>query len=126
MINDIEFDEAAYAVQMARVAADFTGTFLMSQHRGVLDCGDHFVIFGNDGYTDDPRSRREAEIVLEYLKDDSPVLGVSDDGYAWAIVVTDYQRPTFDSERLRKVVWDAWMSACDEASQLQENKEDAQ
>jgi hypothetical protein len=120
MTIDLEFDEAAYAAKMAKVAAEFTGTFLMTQHRGVLDCGDHFVVFGNDGYSDDPRSQREAAIVLEHFKSDSPVLGVCEEGYSWAIVVTDYSRPTFDAERLRKIVWDAWMVACDEANYKEE------
>jgi hypothetical protein len=113
--NEIEFDEEAAVKHGAHVAAEFASCFLMNQHRGVVDCGDHFVIYGNDGYKNDPRSRREAEMVVEELADGNPVLGVSDEGYTWAVVVTDYRRPTFDPERLAKMVWNAWMLACDEA-----------
>jgi hypothetical protein len=116
---EIEVDEVADNQRQANIAAEFAGSFLMHRHRGVIDCGDQFVIYGNDGYSIDARSRREAELVVEELADGNPVLGISDEGYTWAVVVTDYQRPTFDPERLNKMVWNAWMLACDEI----ENKE---
>jgi hypothetical protein len=106
--------EAGEAESMASLGAEFVGQFLMSQHRGVLDCGDHFLIFGNDGYTNDPRSHREAEIVLQHFKEDSPTLGFNEGGYSWAIVLTDYQRSRFDRKKLEKLVWDAWATACAE------------
>lgn len=109
-LTDTQLDDTA------RIAADFVRAFLMSQHRGVLDCGDQFVVFGNDGYAVDERSRREVEIVLDYFKNDSPIVDVGHDGYSWAVVVTDYQRKTFDADLLTKMVWNAWMTACDEAS----------
>lgn len=117
--KETECDEVAAVQRQANIAAEFAGNFLMNRHRGVIDCGDHFVVFGNDGYKNDPRSRREAELVMEALGDGTPVLGVSDEGYTWAVVVTEYQRPTFDPDRLEKAVWNAWMLACDEI----ENKE---
>lgn len=102
-----------WITRRAATAAEFAKEFLFKQHRGVIDCDDHFVVFGNDGY-DDPRSRREAELVIEALHDAKPVLGVSADGYTWAVVVTDYQRPTFDPERLSRIVRKAWETACNE------------
>jgi hypothetical protein len=117
-ITSTELDEAVETAPMADIGAEFVGTFLMPQHRGVLDCGDHFLIFGNDGYRNDPRSRREAEIMLQHLQDDSPTLGVNKEGYTWANVVTDYERATFDQESLVECAWDAWRTACAEAEEL--------
>ena len=41
---------------VAAKAAEFFGSCLMHQHRGVWDCGDKIVVFGNDGYRTDPES----------------------------------------------------------------------
>lgn len=102
-----------WIARRAVTAAEFAKEFLFKQHRGVIDCEDHFVVYGNDGY-EDPRSRREAELVMDALQDGEPVLGVSGDGYTWAVVVTDYKRPTFDPERLMRIVIKSWSTACNE------------
>jgi hypothetical protein len=111
-------DEATEAASMASVGAEFVSKLLFPLHRGVLDCGDHFVIFGNDGYKDDPRSRREAEIILQHFHEESPILGTNEDGYSWAIVLTDYQRSRFDRKKLEKLVWEAWATACAEVKEM--------
>jgi hypothetical protein len=111
----LECDDKLEDARIAIVAAEFVGAFLFHRHRGVIDCNDRFIIFGNDGYTNDPRSQREAEIVLHRLPEDNPVLGIDVEGCSWAIVVTDYSRTKFDEEDLDRMVWDAWMQACDEA-----------
>ena len=43
----------------AGIAADFASTFLMHRHRGVINCDSYFILFGNDGYATDQRSRKE-------------------------------------------------------------------
>jgi hypothetical protein len=105
-----DFDSPEWAV----MAAEFTGSFLIHRQRGVFRCEDRLVLFGNDGYSDDICSRREVEILLEKLANHQPVLGINEDGYAWAIVLTDNG---FDEDELRDIVWDAWMIACDEATE---------
>jgi hypothetical protein len=101
--------------RLAIVAAEFVGAFLFHRHRGVIDCGDRLIIFGNDGYENDTRSQREVEIVLDSMSEDDPILGIDAEGCSWAIVFTDYSRKKFDEEELNRMVWDAWMLACDEA-----------
>ena len=100
---------------VADLAADFAEAFLMHRHRGVINCDDHFILFGNDGYANDLRSRREAEIVREGLAGHKPQLGQSFNGSTWAIVLTDHSREKYEEEELNQLVWDAWMEACDEA-----------
>ncbi len=111
----LECDDKLEDERIAIVAAEFVGTFLFHRHRGVIDCGDRFIIFGNDGYVNDLRSQREVESVLDKLSADSPIFGIDLEGCSWAIVVTDYSRSKFDEEDLDGMVWDAWMLACDEA-----------
>lgn len=41
----------------AIIAAEFANEFFMHRHRGVINCDSYFVIFGNDGYAIDQRSR---------------------------------------------------------------------
>jgi len=108
-MTDPDCDSPEWAV----MAAEFTGSFLIHRQRGVFRCEDRFILFGNDGYHYDPCSLREVEILLEKLADQQPVLGINEDGYAWAIVLED----SGDEEELRKIVWDAWMIACDEATE---------
>lgn len=101
----------------AVIAADFAGTFLMHLHRGVINCGDRFVIFGNDGYKNSNRSRHESELVMKALADHEPTFGVSHEGYTWAIVLTDYTRELFDECDLEEVVVDAWRQVMGEAEE---------
>lgn len=112
----LESDEMADERDDAVVAADFASQFLISTHRGVIDCGDKFVLFGNDGYSIDSRSVREVEIVMETLAKHSPVFGLCREGCTWAIVVTDYGRTKFNAAALERMVWDAWFVACEEAN----------
>lgn len=107
----------------AVIAADFAGTFLMHVHRGVINCGDRFVIFGNDGYENSSRSRHEAELVMNGLADHEPMFGVSHEGYTWAIVLTDYTRELFDECDLAELGWDAWRQVMGEAEEEQEDDE---
>jgi Fe-S-cluster containining protein len=48
----ITYEKNDEATSMASVGAEFVGKLLFPVHRGVLDCRDHFVIFGNDGHKD--------------------------------------------------------------------------
>lgn len=107
----------------AVIAADFAETFLMHLHRGVIYCGDRFVIFGNDGYKNSNRSRHEAELVMKALADHEPMFGVSHEGCTWSIVLTDYTRELFDECDLEELVWDAWQQVMEEAEEQQEGDE---
>jgi hypothetical protein len=51
-----EMDEAINRADgQARAAAEFAGRCQFHRHRGVLDCDDKVVLFGNDGYDFDAR-----------------------------------------------------------------------
>ena len=97
----------------ADIAADFATEFLMPCHRGVIDCGDYFIIFGNDGYASDQRSRIEFSEVWGKLREFEPESGISDDGYSWALVLCDYTQKLFDKEKLEKLVWTTWWEVCE-------------
>lgn len=111
----LDFEESMDEEVIGKVAAAFVGTFLMHRHRGVIDCDDRMIVYGNDGYQHDKRSQREVQIVMEHLSEDKPLLGVDEEGCSWAVVVTDYTRSKFDEEEMNELVWNAWMIACDEA-----------
>jgi hypothetical protein len=106
----------------AIAAANYGHHLLFPRHRGVLDCGDKFVIFGNDGYDSDARARYEVDIILASLEglDWKDVRfgkqtpgNVKDGSYSWAIVVYNYERRPVDLERWHDIVCRAWDMACD-------------
>lgn len=98
----------------AIIAAEFANACLMHKHRGVIDCDTCFVIFGNDGYAVDQRSRKEAAEVWGALKQHDIQFGLSSDGNTWAFVVTDHSQSHFDREELEDLVWTTWMCVCDQ------------
>jgi hypothetical protein len=99
----------------ADIAADFANQFLMHRHRGVINCDSYYVIFGNDGYATDQRSRKECADVWRRLRQHHDTeTGFSSDRMTWAIVLTDHSQSLFDEVELDHLVWDTWMSVCDE------------
>ena len=98
----------------AVIAADFANAFLMHRQRGVIDCDNYFVIFGNDGYVIDQRSRREAAEVWGALRQHEMQFGLSKDGNTWAFVLTYHSQSHFDRQELEDLVWTTWMVVCDQ------------
>jgi hypothetical protein len=103
----------------ARAAAEFVGHCLFHRHRGAFDCGDKVVLFGNDGYDVDARSRKEVELVrsgLEAMGVEAAGFGTgfSEDGgnWSWAIVVENYGRKPISIRALDALVRKAWHQAC--------------
>jgi hypothetical protein len=96
------------------VAANFVRDFYMHRHRGVIDCDDKYVVFGNDGYFKDSRSQEQVSYVRERLKAldlREAAFGVDDeDGYSWALVIDNYQRLEV-TEELNEAVWESWNRA---------------
>jgi hypothetical protein len=102
----------------ARAAAVFAAKELAQQERGVLDWGDFFLLFGNDGFNQDARTRREVVLTKKELKKlglKADAFGVSGNGSSWAILTPKKDR--------RREVWlaalqatldMAWDAACDE------------
>lgn len=115
---DNESDLADQSVSRERsradCAAEFANTFLMHRHRGVINCDSYVVIFGNDGWATDQRSRKEMADVWGKLRRYEPESGWSNDKTTWALVLTDHSRSLFDEEELNQLVWDTWMEVCDE------------
>lgn len=97
----------------ADIAADFANEFLMHRHRGVINCDSYFIIFGNDGWETDQRSRKEMADVWGKLRQHEPEGGWSNDKTTWALVLTDHSRSLFVEGELNQLVWDTWMEVCD-------------
>lgn len=116
--NDIAPDHTDLAEAPERtpadIAADFANRFLMHRHRGVINCDSYYVIFGNDGWEADQRSRKEMADVCGKLRQYEPESGWSSDKMTWALVLTDHTRSSFDEEELDQIVWDAWMEVCEQ------------
>lgn len=105
-------EEASEAVK----AAEFANTFLLHRHRGVINCDSYYVIFGNDGYSTNQASRVEAADVWGALRQHEMHFGLSNDGTTWAIVLTDHSRTLFDEDALVSLLWNTWMTVCDQFS----------
>ena len=110
----------SYADEAAKAAAEFVGHCLFHRHRGVLDCGDKVVLFGNDGYDSDARSRKEVELVRSGLE----AMGLKTHGFgtgypdedgngSWAVVVENYSGQPMNIPDLEALVRKAWDQACD-------------
>lgn len=99
----------------AKAAAEFAGECLFHRHRGVLDCGDKVILYGNDGYEKDQRSQEEVELIKRYLADrklEVSEFSPSDEGFSWAIVVNNYQKKRISINRLERRLWECWQQAC--------------
>lgn len=117
--NDSDLEEQPDAPDRtpADIAADFANRFLMHRHRGVINCDSYFIIFGNDGWETDQRSRKEMADVWGKLRQYEPESGWSNDKTTWTLVLTDHSRSLFDEEELDHIVWDVWMEVCDELAE---------
>lgn len=80
--------------QFANAVADQISRDMFPPHRGVIEIQNPFggglclVAFGNDGYSQDARTRAYADALLGEMAVNDPVLGIdSAEGYTWAIVV---------------------------------------
>lgn len=99
----------------AEVAANYAQTFLMRYHRGVYECEDHIIIFGNDAYANDARSQREVELMQAALPAygiTQSEFGLSNDGISWAIVARNLWEA--DESDLETELWDCWFRSCEE------------
>jgi hypothetical protein len=99
----------------ADLAAEFANRFLMHRHRGVINCDSYFILFGNDGYSTDQRSRKECSEVWNRFRDHEAQVGLSSDGCTWSVVLTDHSRTRFNEVELDRFIWDTWMGVCDES-----------
>lgn len=116
--DESEFDQPDSSERSpSDIAADFANQFLMHRHRGVINCDSYYVIFGNDGWETDQRSRKEMSDVWGKLREYEPESGFSGDKTTWAMVLTDHSRSLFDEEELNQLVRDTWMEVCDELAQ---------
>jgi hypothetical protein len=92
-------------------AAEYAREQYIAVHRGVFP-GSNSVIFGNDCFNTDVRSRLEVCKLVENLNDDGIDIlgfGTDADGVTWAMEVA-----SDDPEWLQGMLWGAWTSACDE------------
>lgn len=113
-------------MKSAVTAADYIRAFHYPIHRGVFEIDLGFIVFGNDGYSDDNRTKREVQIVRERLKSlglPEPDFGIdSTDGCSWGLVffpVKEFRLSPPEFRRLieaaNEIVWEAWGVACDDA-----------
>ena len=79
--------------QFANAVANYISREMFPPHRGVIEVQNPFggrclAAFGNDGYSQDARTRAYADALLGEIDGNDAVLGIdSDEGYTWAIVV---------------------------------------
>lgn len=79
--------------QFANAVADHISREMFPPHRGVIEVRNPFggrclAAFGNDGYSQDDRTRTYVDALLEELGRHDPVFGKdSAEGYTWAIIV---------------------------------------
>ena len=107
MQKDIQEKLNRTAGRMAQHANDN----LMHTHRGVEPSGaDMYVLFGNDSYATDNRSKAEAEAVRQAACDEGLYISdiqTSEDGYTWAIAaICDEETADY----LADVMHDTWFS----------------
>ena len=106
MIND---NNAAIA------AAEHVNQNLTHRHRGVLDCHDKLIVFGNDAYESDERSQEEVDLMKRELAElGLPVLefGISQDGHSWAILVEIGEHRSIELTEIEQRLWTCWKQAC--------------
>lgn len=117
--DDIELEEQAESPDHtpAEIAAEFASRFLMHRHRGVINCDSYYVIFGNDGFSEDHRSRKESHDLMRRFRGHDLKFGLSGDRHTWAIVLTDHTKTLYQEEELDHIVWDVWMEVCDELAE---------
>jgi hypothetical protein len=102
---------------LAPKLANWVHDNLFQAHRGAFTYLGQYVAFGNDGYRTDPRARREAELLREWLAPDGFVedaFGTSGDAedYTWVIVARNPGGVTLTlTEQLTEAVWNAWSNA---------------
>ena len=107
-----------YNLGMAKAAANYVSRCLFHVHRGMLDCGDKIILFGNDGAAKDERARNEIDFIREALpsyKINGHFLATSDgEAYSWAILILNYDRAIKDGTKakLERLVWESWKLAC--------------
>lgn len=103
----------------ASTIAEYVGRHMPSAHRGALPYGlpGVLVLFGNDGFATDQRTKREVETVTQSLR----LLGAEDlefgtdkAGDSWAIIATLPEFPVHTAVRdVADLAWDVWYSAGD-------------
>lgn len=98
----------------AKAAANYVNKCLFHRHRGVIDCDDKFVIFGNDGY-EDSRCQEQVDLMRQVLAENGlerSEFGVNDGGYSWAFVVFNYEQKPIDIRTLEQQLWECRQQAC--------------
>jgi hypothetical protein len=119
VISSVKQPSSAVANSRAKAAAEFVHECLFPAHRAVFDCGDKFIVFGNDGYDLGVPPKREVELVEQYLNTlgfRAAEFAVSSNGYSWAMVVDNYDQRPIDLNTLRTALSECWAKAIDEAS----------
>jgi hypothetical protein len=89
-------DTATIGQQFAKAVAEHIARHMFPPHRGVIEVRNPFggqpliVAFGNDGYTQDERTRRYTDALVHELAEPGAwdvEFGTDDEGYTWALVV---------------------------------------
>ena len=108
---------AEYNQRDADSAAAFFGNCMNHVHRGLFDCGDKIVFYGNDGYANG------ASVEVDFLKAklltlgiSNAVVGLASGGYSWALIVYNYQRVPYHLATLEQMLWDSLDDGIPQAS----------
>jgi len=109
---------SSYATRQANHASEK----LMHFHRGTMMRRGRCIVFGNDSFEGDLRSRLEVVKLLgtvEKLGLEVEGFGAEEGGYSWALVVKVSPDEWLAEEQeyvLNEAVWDAWFLACEAVS----------
>jgi hypothetical protein len=101
----------------AKHAAEYASDDLMHCHRGVLTWGKgRYVLFGNDGYSTDERSKKEAQAVCEAAhREGCPVSEIQTDrsGGTWAVAVVTVRKVAQNLLNVASATWvgESWKKA---------------
>lgn len=91
---------------------EFIANNWMESHRGAVQVGPYWVLFGNDGHSDPPVTA-EIEYALRWLREHGHIvcgLSVGHPGITWVIVV--YPGKKTNSVELTEMLFDGWEYGC--------------
>ncbi len=94
-----------------QAAANYVRALFEQSDRGVYECGNHIIIYGNDGYAKNRQTQKYVErmrSILNYYQLNDCEFGLSDDGHAWVLLVTPEENHIVDPEDLNSDLWKCW------------------
>ncbi len=98
---------------IASQVAERIGDELFEAHRGVTSSRhcDVMAAFGNDGYAEDAKAKREVEAARQCIVAGGGTVlgfGTSSDGYSWVLL---YRADNLTATKVTDAMWNGWQGA---------------